>query len=82
MIAIARNIPDRPGFGDPLGTDPWHGLPVTAAYIVLATPVAPALFWDLTDQFVIAIVGRRNLSGNPRAILCSGCRTSNLLSRP
>jgi TRAP transporter 4TM/12TM fusion protein len=58
------------------------GLPVTAAYIVLATLSAPALSGVLNDQFVIAELAAGNLSETARAILLFGVpEQAELLSR-
>tara|TARA_R110002111_G_scaffold199925_2_gene265323 strand:+ start:930 stop:3023 length:2094 start_codon:yes stop_codon:yes gene_type:complete len=48
------------------------GLPVTAAYIVLATLSAPALAGMIADQFVIAQLVAGNLPDGARALLMFG----------
>lgn len=48
------------------------GLPVTAAYIVLATLSAPALAGMIADQFVIAQLAAGTLPENARAVLMLG----------
>ncbi len=48
------------------------GLPVTAAYIVLATLSAPALAGMISDQFVIAQVAAGTLDESAKAVLMLG----------
>lgn len=48
------------------------GLPVTAAYIVLATLSAPALAGMISDQFVIAQLAAGTLSAEGQAVLMFG----------
>lgn len=48
------------------------GLPVTAAYIVLATLSAPALAGMISDQFVIAQIAAGSLDETAKAILLFG----------
>ena len=48
------------------------GLPVTAAYIVLATLSAPALAGMISDQFVIAQIAAGTLEESAKAVLMLG----------
>jgi len=48
------------------------GLPVTAAYIVLATLSAPALAGMISDQFVIAQIAAGTLDESAKAVLMLG----------
>ena len=58
------------------------GLPVTAAYIVLATLSAPALSGMISDQFVIAQLASSDLPDAARAVLLFGVpEQAELLSR-
>jgi TRAP-type uncharacterized transport system fused permease subunit len=58
------------------------GLPVTAAYIVLATLSAPALSGMISDQFVIAQLAAGNLPEAAKAVLMFGVPEQiELLSR-
>ncbi|MFP7674719.1 TRAP transporter permease [Marivita sp. S0852] len=58
------------------------GLPVTAAYIVLATLSAPALSGMISDQFVIAELAAGNLPEAAKAVLMFGVpEQAELLSR-
>jgi TRAP transporter 4TM/12TM fusion protein len=58
------------------------GLPVTAAYIVLATLSAPALSGMISDQFVISQMAAGALSAEAKAILMFGVpEQAEMLSR-